>query len=174
MHGGAFVFGSKVGLSLSYFSSSSFSSVLSSSSSTTTSISTKAGYGPVFWMVHDLVVVTINYRLGPLGFLTLGAEAAPGNVGLWDQQLALQWVQANIHLFGGDPELVTLAGESAGSFSATYHLFSPARSSSSSSSYRIYPVQPGPVPKGPGPEWGRRVRPRLSSLLRGAGRQVRP
>ena len=69
--------------------------------------------------------VSTTSRLGPLGFLTLGTEAAPGNAGLRDQQLALRWVQENIAAFGGDPELVTLAGQSAGSFSATYHLFSP-------------------------------------------------
>merc|ERR1712172_88743 len=85
-----------------------------------------SGYGPVYWAVHDVLLVTINYRLGPLGFLTLGTDEAPGNQGLWDQHLALKWVQENIAKFGGDPNLVTLAGESAGSFSATYHLFNPA------------------------------------------------
>ena len=82
-------------------------------------------YGPNFWMAHEIIIVTINYRVGPFGFLTLGVEDAPGNAGLLDQRLALQWVQQNIAEFGGDPEQVTLAGESAGSFSATYHLVSP-------------------------------------------------
>ena len=86
----------------------------------------RSGYGPVYWAVHDVILVTINYRLGPLGFLTLGTDDAPGNQGLWDQHLALSWVQENIASFGGDPNLVTLTGESAGSFSATYHLFNPA------------------------------------------------
>merc|ERR1711936_307222 len=85
-----------------------------------------SGYGPVYWAVHNVILVTINYRLGPLGFLTLGTDDAPGNQGLWDQHLALSWVQENIAQFGGDPSLVTLSGESAGSFSATYHLFNPA------------------------------------------------
>ena len=77
-------------------------------------------------MGHSIVLVTVNYRLGPFGFLTLATEEAPGNAGLLDQQLALQWVQQNIDQFGGDPGRVTIAGESAGSFSATYHLLSPA------------------------------------------------
>jgi len=82
-------------------------------------------YGPDFWMTHNIIVVTVNYRVGPSGFLTLGMEEAPGNAGLWDQAAALQWVQDNIAAFGGDPGRVTLAGESAGSFSSFYHLSSP-------------------------------------------------
>ena len=75
------------------------------------------------------VVVTFNYRVGALGFLTsdeLRAEAAEEgntpvcNVGLDDQRLALQWVQDNIHHFGGDKDNVILAGESAGSMSVWY------------------------------------------------------
>ena len=83
-------------------------------------------YGPDYWMIHKVVLVTVNYRVGPLGFLTLGVEEAPGNAGLWDQAAALAWVGANIAGFGGDPGRVTLAGESAGSFSAFYHLAAPA------------------------------------------------
>ena len=60
-------------------------------------------------------MVTMNYRLGPLGFLSLDSEAAPGNSALWDQRLALLWVQQNIAAFGGDLTRVTLFGESAGS-----------------------------------------------------------
>src|SRR5262249_52679401 len=71
----------------------------------------------------DVVVVTINYRLGALGFLAhaaLSAESphhASGNYGLMDQQFALQWVQRNIGNFGGDPDNVTVFGESAGGLS---------------------------------------------------------
>ena len=66
-----------------------------------------------------------RYRLGLLGFLSLGTEDVPGNAGVRDQVMALTWVQENIREFGGDPGMVTLNGESAGSFSSTYHLMSP-------------------------------------------------
>lgn len=68
-------------------------------------------FGPQFWMIHGIVLVTLNYRLGPLGFLSLGNEEVPGNAGMLDQVAALQWVQANIHRFGGDPGKVTLMGQ---------------------------------------------------------------
>lgn len=65
----------------------------------------------------DVVVVTINYRLGAFGFLHLPEIGAQGNQGLLDQVAALQWVRDNIAAFGGDPAQVTLFGESAGSAS---------------------------------------------------------
>jgi para-nitrobenzyl esterase len=78
----------------------------------------------------DVVVVTINYRLGALGFLAhpdLHDEetGASGNWGLLDQVAALQWVQANITRFGGDPTNVTIFGESAGSMSVSCLVGSP-------------------------------------------------
>ncbi|HZZ50438.1 MAG TPA: carboxylesterase family protein [Pseudonocardia sp.] len=77
----------------------------------------------------NLVVVTINYRLGALGFLAhpaLGHDGGLGNFGLLDQQEALRWVRENIAAFGGDPHRVTIAGESAGAMSVCDHLASPA------------------------------------------------
>lgn len=76
----------------------------------------------------DIVVVTINYRLGALGFLAhpaLGRDGAIGNYGLADQQAALRWVRDNIAGFGGDPQRVTIAGESAGGMSVCDHLVAP-------------------------------------------------
>lgn len=80
---------------------------------------------------NDIVVVTVNYRLGALGWLALPALGAEnggqsGNYGLMDQQAALTWVQDNITAFGGDPAKVTIAGESAGGMSGCAHLASPA------------------------------------------------
>jgi para-nitrobenzyl esterase len=79
-----------------------------------------------------VVVVTLNYRLGAFGSMNLpeldaSRPGAPsGNDGIRDQQLALRWVKANAARFGGDPDNVTLFGESAGSFSACVHWISPS------------------------------------------------
>lgn len=63
---------------------------------------------------QNIIVVTMNYRLGALGFLCLGVNEAPGNAGMKDQVAALKWVQRNIGEFGGDPKKVTVYGMSAG------------------------------------------------------------
>ncbi|MEU8301776.1 carboxylesterase family protein [Micromonospora sp. NPDC048909] len=73
----------------------------------------------------DVVVVTVNYRLGALGFLTQPDVGGSGNFGLEDQQAALRWVRANAAAFGGDPGNVTLAGQSAGATSVCAHLAAP-------------------------------------------------
>nr|UZO32010.1 esterase CXE16 [Heliothis subflexa] len=81
--------------------------------------------GPSHLLDRDLVLVTINYRLGSLGFLSTGDALAPGNNGFKDQVMALRWVKRNIAAFGGDPDLVTISGYSAGSFSVMLHMISP-------------------------------------------------
>jgi carboxylesterase type B len=71
-----------------------------------------------------IIAVSINYRVGGWGFLAskeLHSDDAL-NIGLFDQRLALRWIQENISGFGGDPSRVTIAGESAGAFSVGYHL----------------------------------------------------
>ncbi|CAI9534297.1 unnamed protein product [Staurois parvus] len=67
----------------------------------------------------NVIVVTLNYRVGPLGFLSTGDENAPGNYGLWDQHFAIAWVKRNIVAFGGDPDNITIFGESAGAASVS-------------------------------------------------------
>ncbi|NMP20900.1 carboxylesterase/lipase family protein [Sulfobacillus harzensis] len=104
IHGGAFVFGS--GQSAWY-------------------------EGTSFARRGNMVVVTINYRLGPFGFLYLDRLAGPdyagsGNVAFLDQQAALAWVRENIRAFGGDPERITVAGQSAGSMSVGTLLAMPS------------------------------------------------
>ncbi|SDS38005.1 para-nitrobenzyl esterase [Halopseudomonas sabulinigri] len=100
-HGGAFIFGSGAG-----------------------------SYVPARLVGEDVVVVTVNYRLGKLGFTAhpgLTAEqSASGSYGIMDQQQALRWVADNIEEFGGNPENVTIFGESAGGLSVLSHLVSPA------------------------------------------------
>ncbi|WKY04925.1 hypothetical protein Q1695_005717 [Nippostrongylus brasiliensis] len=75
--------------------------------------------------VKDVVVASINYRLGPFGFFTTGDDLCKGNMGLWDQTLALQWIHDNIERFGGDPNNVTLFGQSAGGGSVDLLSLSP-------------------------------------------------
>jgi carboxylesterase type B len=72
---------------------------------------------------QNVVVVSLNYRVGALGFLA-GIAGLNGNYGLMDQQLAMHWVQDNVAAFGGDPQQVTLFGESAGAMSVGLHLLS--------------------------------------------------
>merc|ERR1712038_2169873 len=88
-------------------------------------IGSGSDYDPVYFMEKDVVVVTINYRLGPLGFLTFGNDLASGNLGLRDQQLAIQWTRNYIQNFGGDPKKITIFGESAGGMSVHAQVLSP-------------------------------------------------
>lgn len=81
--------------------------------------------GPDLLINEDVVLVTINYRLGVLGFMSLGTRRYSGNQGLKDQQLALQWINQNIHNFGGNKNKITLFGQSAGSSSCMFHILAP-------------------------------------------------
>ena len=84
--------------------------------------------GPV-WPAQGIIGVTLNYRLGPLGFLCLPElkqEAGfTGNYGLYDQLTAIKWVRDNIASFGGDPDNITVMGQSAGAMSIQQHVLSP-------------------------------------------------
>lgn len=81
--------------------------------------------------VGNVIVATMQYRIGAFGFLYLAPmlterlDDAPGNMGMWDQALAIRWLKDNARAFGGDPDLITLFGESAGSSSVNLHLLSP-------------------------------------------------
>ncbi|KAI8423395.1 hypothetical protein MSG28_012545 [Choristoneura fumiferana] len=81
-------------------------------------------FGPHYLLDHDVVLVTINYRLASLGFLSTGDAVAPGNNGFKDQVSALRWLRRNAAAFGGDPQQVTIAGCSAGSISVLLHMVS--------------------------------------------------
>ncbi len=81
--------------------------------------------GSVLAAYGNVVVVSIQYRLGLFGFLDLETEEIPGNMGLWDQAMAIKWVHENIDNFGGDPNLITLVGQSAGGISIGLHMLSP-------------------------------------------------
>ena len=84
--------------------------------------------GPI-WPAKGVIGVTLNYRLGPLGFLCLPElkqEAGfTGNYGLYDQMTAIKWVKDNIAAFGGDPDNITIMGQSAGGMSVQQHVLSP-------------------------------------------------
>lgn len=73
-----------------------------------TSSQSETTAGPQHFMDRDIVLVTANYRLGILGFLSTGTKEAPGNNGLKDQVEAMKWVRDNIDKFGGDRDSVTL------------------------------------------------------------------
>ncbi|CAL8123706.1 unnamed protein product [Orchesella dallaii] len=111
-----------------------------------------SNYAPRYFMDHNVVMVTFNYRLGAFGFLSTQDENAPGNAGMKDQVLALKWVQNNIAYFGGDPSRVTIYGESAGAAAVQYHLLSPmsqglfsAAISGSGTAFKVLSLQLEPL-----------------------------
>lgn len=76
-------------------------------------------------LTGNIIVVTINYRLGLFGFLSFGGPPAEGNYAMWDQQLAFQWVKSNIGDYGGNPASVTIYGQSAGGISVSLQALHP-------------------------------------------------
>lgn len=95
IHGGAFIFGSSASHDVSQLAASG-----------------------------NVITVSINYRLGALGFMHTTDDYAPGNMGLHDQSVALKWVHDNIDAFSGDPDSITIFGNSAGGASVGYHMMS--------------------------------------------------
>ncbi|OXA51672.1 Venom carboxylesterase-6 [Folsomia candida] len=77
-------------------------------------------YGPSYLLQQDIILVTFNYRVGVFGFMSTGDKASPGNYGLKDQAMAIQWVYENIEHFNGDHLRITLVGQEAGG--ASVHL----------------------------------------------------
>ena len=104
--------------------------------------------GPNEFMRRDVIMVSINYRLGAFGFLSLGNEDVPGNMGMRDQNMALRWVNQNIANFGGNPQQITIFGESAGALSVAYQVISPL----SKGLFQRAIIQSGPAIN---PSWGR-------------------
>ncbi|XP_054723161.1 acetylcholinesterase-like [Uloborus diversus] len=74
---------------------------------------------------EEVIVVSINYRVASLGFLYFDRPDVPGNAGMFDQLMALEWIRDNIASFGGNPNNITIFGESAGAVSVGLHLLSP-------------------------------------------------
>ncbi|XP_077287988.1 acetylcholinesterase-like [Arctopsyche grandis] len=74
---------------------------------------------------ENVIIASMQYRVASLGFLFFDTSDVPGNAGLFDQLMGLQWVHDNIHAFGGNPNNITLFGESAGAVSVSMHLLSP-------------------------------------------------
>lgn len=104
IYGGAFLFGS--GQGVNFFGNYQYD-------------------GEEIAMRGNVIVVTFNYRNGPLGFLSTGDAHLPGNYALRDQHMAIAWVKRNIVAFGGDPDNITIFGESGGSVSVSLQTLSP-------------------------------------------------
>nr|ADK12695.1 acetylcholinesterase precursor [Tetranychus urticae] len=81
--------------------------------------------GSVLAGEESIIFVSINYRVASLGFIFFDTSDAPGNAGLFDQLMAMEWIRENIAAFGGNPANITIFGESSGAVSAALHLLSP-------------------------------------------------
>ncbi|XP_047109244.1 esterase FE4-like [Schistocerca piceifrons] len=79
----------------------------------------------IHYIDHGIVVESIQYRLGALGFMSTGDSLLPGNLGMKDQVLALKWIKQNFRAFGGNPDEVTISGQSSGGSAVHYHVLSP-------------------------------------------------
>uniref|UniRef100_A0A182LUK3 Carboxylesterase type B domain-containing protein n=1 Tax=Anopheles culicifacies TaxID=139723 RepID=A0A182LUK3_9DIPT len=108
-------------------------------------------YGARYFMPEDVVIVTINYRIGVLGFLSTGDGSASGNWAIKDCVEALRWVQSNILVFGGDPSQVTIFGQSAGGAMVHFLTISPLTTglfqraiTHSGSTLNAWSLQPNP------------------------------
>lgn len=82
-------------------------------------------YGPRYAMERNIVFVNLNYRLGPLGFLSTASKVVPGNNGIKDQILALKFIKNYVKFFGGNSDSITIMGMSAGGASVHTHYLSP-------------------------------------------------
>ncbi|XP_064471267.1 acetylcholinesterase-1-like isoform X2 [Ornithodoros turicata] len=81
--------------------------------------------GTAFAARTGMIYVSFNYRVGVFGFLNASTPEMPGNMGMYDQVEALRWIKNNVEYFGGDPNAITLAGQSAGAVSVHFHMMSP-------------------------------------------------
>ncbi|XP_055530491.1 glutactin-like [Wyeomyia smithii] len=84
-----------------------------------------AEYPPHYLLEREIVLVVLQYRLGPFGFLSTLSETIPGNAGILDIIMAVEWVRNYIADFGGDPQMITLFGQSAGAAAISALLYSP-------------------------------------------------
>ncbi|XP_067133895.1 acetylcholinesterase-like [Centruroides vittatus] len=91
----------------------------------TGTVNMDAHYGKFLSSIGNVIVISLNYRLGIFGFLNLGNTQTTGNIGMLDQVTALKWIHENVENFGGDRNEITLFGSSAGSISVTHHMISP-------------------------------------------------
>ncbi|XP_024618307.1 bile salt-activated lipase isoform X2 [Neophocaena asiaeorientalis asiaeorientalis] len=122
----------------------------------------------------NVIVVSFNYRVGPLGFLSTGDSNLPGNYGLRDQHMAIAWVKRNIAAFGGDPDNITIFGESAGGASVSLQTLSPynkglIKRAISQSGVALCPwaIQKNPL------FWAKKIAEKVGCPLNDTGRMAR-